>query len=314
MHYTFFVNPAARSGKSMVVWGEVEQFLKSTGVAFDSRLSTAPGELRKWAYQYAKYEDSADRQLVVVGGDGSLNEVINGLLAFDTKRSIPLAYIPAGAGNDFARAHGITGTPVEMMQTILAKVDAGEPKSIDIGEYMDAVKRERRFFLNNVGIGFDATTVEIANNSRIKNILNKLKLGKATYGVALIEALSRQDRFPVEIIANGRKFYTPRGYLLTVSNHPYFGGGVKIMPDADPTDGKIDLIMIERPQFFMKILWLLVQLVRGRHYNYSEVHRFTAASIRVRTSRLEFGHADGEELGSRAYDLMVTTRPYPFWL
>ena len=69
MHYTFFVNPAARSGKFMVVWGEVEQFLKSTGVAFDSRLSTAPGELRKWAYQYAKYEDSADRQLVVVGGD-----------------------------------------------------------------------------------------------------------------------------------------------------------------------------------------------------------------------------------------------------
>lgn len=155
MHYTFFVNPAARSGKSMVVWGEVEQFLKSTGVAFDSRLSTAPGELRKWAYQYAKYEDSADRQLVVVGGDGSLNEVINGLLAFDTKRSIPLAYIPAGSGNDFARAHGITGTPVEMMQTILTKVDAGEPKSIDIGEYMDAVKRERRFFLNNVGIGLD---------------------------------------------------------------------------------------------------------------------------------------------------------------
>lgn len=62
-----------------------------------------------------------------------------------------MAYIPAGSGNDFARAHGITGTPVEMMQTILAKVDAGEPKSIDIGEYMDAVKRERRFFLNNVG-------------------------------------------------------------------------------------------------------------------------------------------------------------------
>lgn len=85
------------------------------------------------------------------------------------------------------------------------------------------------------------------------------------------------------------------------------------MPDADERDGLIDLIVIERPKVFIKLFVILAQLMRGKHYQYKEVHRFTATQIRIRTARLEFGHADGEELGSRAFDMVATTQPYPFW-
>ncbi len=313
MHFTFLVNPAASSGQAVASWQVLESYLKEQATDYEVRFSQRAGDIKEWTRLFAKYQQASDQTLVIVGGDGSLNEAINGAMAYSNANQLPLAYIPAGSGNDFARARQLPTDPVAGFKRILTNVTAGTPERIDIGEYVDAIKREHRYFVNNVGIGFDATTVKLANASTHKKILNKLKLGKLVYLSALFKTFSLQDTFQIELDVNQRRHYFNRGYLLTLSNHPYFGGGMKIMPDADERDGLIDLIVIERPKVFIKLFVILAQLMRGKHYQYKEVHRFTATQIRFRTARLEFGHADGEELGSRAFDMVATTQPYPFW-
>jgi YegS/Rv2252/BmrU family lipid kinase len=320
MKYTFLVNPAAQSGQANKIWQSLATYLVTTSLTYDVRISEKPGDIRKWAYQIRKRELADDHIVVVVGGDGSLNEAVNGALDLepgDAERPmLPLAYIPAGSGNDFARAHQLATDPLQRLKRIVDLAEqGGRPELLDIGQYSEALKRERRFFVNNVGIGFDATTVAAANSSVIKPILNKLKLGKMVYGLAVLKTLATQDRFQVEVKpGNGPQKHIYKGYLVTVSNHPYFGGGIKIMPDAEVSDGQLDLVIVEQPSFWRFALIFSKILMKKPYYQYPEVHRWTAPAINLKISRLEFGHADGEELGSRAYDLYLTSMRYPFWI
>jgi YegS/Rv2252/BmrU family lipid kinase len=316
MRYTFLVNPAAKSGQAKKTWRQIKSYLESAKIDYVVKASEKAGDIQRWTKQFHKHEDLNDNILVIVGGDGTLNEALNGAFQVESENQLPLAYVPAGSGNDFARAHGLETDAIKRVKRIIAITrQGGRPELLDVGEYTEAIKREKRFFVNNVGIGFDATAVSAANSSVMKRFLNWLHLGKLVYLSAILKTLATQDRFQIEIQpSNGPAAHVYKGYLVTVSNHAYFGGGVKIMPDADPKDGLLDVIVVEWRNIFQFVL-LFVKILSGKQfYNDAEVSRWTADAVTIKISRLEFGHADGEELGSRAYDLYVSTQKYPFWI
>jgi len=312
--YTFLINPAAKSGNAKQTWLDLSTYLNNQQIEYSELISQTPGDVQKLAQRFAETKPSEHQHLVVVGGDGTLNEAINGILLHDPQAEVPLAYLPAGSGNDFARAHGLAQEPLESLKMILKRTQQGDPEKVDIGEYVDSKHQMHRFFVNNIGVGFDAMTVSLTNHSKYKVLLNKFGLGKVAYFSSIFRTILLQDTFPVEVKWGEQKEYLPHAYLVTVSNHPYFGGGIKIMADANPRDGKMDLIVIENVGSKIRILYILQRLMAGKHYSLPEVHRYTASELEIKTGRLEHGHIDGEELGTHTFDLNLKTRPYPFWV
>ena len=185
--YDIIINPKARSGMGEMVWKKLEPELKKRRVSYRSYMT----ERRKHARKIAESITSDGREhiLVVLGGDGTVNEVINGIRS---PGKITLGYIPIGSSNDFARGLGIPKDPDRAFDIILA------PKKVvhmDLG-ILTGMGKERRFAVS-AGIGFDAAVCHEVCISRWKTILNRIGLGKLSYAAVALNRL-RKDR-PVTV-------------------------------------------------------------------------------------------------------------------
>ncbi|WP_225047348.1 diacylglycerol/lipid kinase family protein [Lacticaseibacillus kribbianus] len=307
--YYIIFNPAAGSGTSVATFKAVRKVLDARKLPYEIRVSRYSGHAVQLGKQIGSFNKHEHAVVMVIGGDGTLNQTISGLRQTD-QPLLPVAYIPAGSGNDFARGIGMAQEPMKALDQILA---ATEPLVLDIGQYSEASRHESGYFVNNIGVGFDAAAVAAANRSNYKRILNRLHLGSLAYMFGVVNVFFSRKPFPVTVHHDGKFELIPRAFLCTTTNHPYFGGGVRILPTATPTDGEIDLIVVENlniPYF----LFLLLELIRGKHMKYKAVHHFKAKHLRVETSSLEFGQMDGEEMGTRPYDLDFNVVKQPFWI
>lgn len=307
-HFYIILNQVAGTGRAQKIWPQIETVLKQRGISYELQISSYPGHTTRIAYQFARFKRT-NQVLLIIGGDGTLNQAINGVQNAG-KTDIPIAYLPCGSGNDFARGIGLNSDPLQALEQILA---TSAPVNIDLGVYHDALKDETGYFVNNVGIGFDASVVSITNNSKSKRFLNKCHLGSLSYVFSLIQAFTSQDAFQVTVKANGSVKNFSRGFLVTTTNHPYFGSGVPIMPSARVDDQKLDLVVIEKLNVFF-FCYLFIMMLMGKHTRYKAVHHFRADDLVVRTQTLEFGQVDGEEMGSRAFDMHFNVTSQPFWL
>ena len=307
-YFDIIFNPAAGAGTAGKVLKLLKAELKRRHLDYTVRISRYAGHTIQLARQIGNFGTKPNAVILVVGGDGTMNHANTGLRA-SAHPELPVAYIPAGSGNDFARGIGLSQDPLKALQQVL---DATEPIVRDIGRYREATRNEAGYFVNNIGIGFDAAAVAAANRSSMKTILNRLHLGSLAYMFGVVKVFWSRKPFPVAVYMDGKRHYIQRAFLCTTTNHPYFGGGVRILPTATPTDGLLDLIVVEHlntPYF----LFLLLQLIRGQHLKYKRVHHFRSAHLRVETNSLEFGQMDGEEMGSRAYELDFSVAKQNFW-
>lgn len=301
-------NPAAGAHTAASKLALVEKALKAKQLDYTVTTSQYAGHMVQLARQIGSFKDRKDGVILVVGGDGTLNQAITGLRL--TSSQMPVAYVPAGSGNDFARGIGQARDAQGAIDQILA---ATEPLMLDVGRYHEASRDESGYFVNNIGVGFDAAIVSATNRSRVKKWLNRIHLGTLAYMVNLIGVFFSRRPFPVAVYVDGKRELIHRAFLVTTTNHPYFGGGVRILPGANPSDGLLDLIVVEHlnTPFF---IFLMVQLVLGRHLRYKQVHHYRSATIELQTNSLEFGQMDGEELGSRPYDLQFSVVKQAFWI
>lgn len=311
--YFIIVNESAGSGRAKQIWQSIEKKLISQNVHFKAHLTDYIGHASLLTENYARHyhpiETDNNQIILVIGGDGTLNECINGVKNANTF-DIPIAYIPAGSGNDFARGVGIPKSPLVALEQIL---NTTSPKLLNLGVMHELSRHEKKYFINNVGVGFDAQIVSIANQSSSKKLLNKLHLGSLTYLSALLGTLSRQAAFPITVRVNGHQEFYQNAFLVTTSNHPYFGGGVPILPMADPTKNNLDLIIIEKPSA-LKLIYLAILLKSGKHINQKGVHHFTSDKIKLSVDSLEYGQMDGEDLGTRFFEIEYSVLSYPFWI
>nr|WP_281349254.1 hypothetical protein [Secundilactobacillus folii] len=182
-----------------------------------------------------------------------------------------------------------------------------------IGTYFDAKKQTKGVFTNNIGIGFDAAVVTSANSAKSKRWLNHFHVGTLSYLAAIIGVFYNQTAFPLTVHIGQHRDIYPRAYLVTITNHPYFGGGVKIAPPASVHDPNLDLVVIEKSNIF-KLLFISLLLSMGRHLKLKSVHHYHVNKLHVSVSSIEYGQIDGEEMGGRYWDTYFGIKQYPFWI
>lgn len=177
--------------------------------------------------------------LIAVGGDGTVNEVINGIRDFSR---VTLGYIPTGSSNDFARCMGLPTDTEAAVQNILHPTRFDK---LDLG--LMELGRQKRYFAVSCGCGFDAAVCHEALNSRMKNFLNHLHLGKLTYAGIALKQLILCKPVPVTItLSNGKSRTFSKAYFVSGMNCDCEGGGLKLAPHADIHDGVLDIFVVNR--------------------------------------------------------------------
>lgn len=289
---TFIVNEASGRGRGGKIWRALRREMLEQELPFRAWCTRSPGEATALA-QLACQDAQELQKLVVVGGDGTVNEVLNGISDFS---QIALGVVPIGSGNDFVRGLGLPRDPRAALERVFA---ASGDARIDLGQVCVDGQAPRRFGIS-AGIGMDAWVCAQVDASRAKAGLNRLGLGSFSYGLMTLSAAWNLET------ANGNvTFTTPYGrhrqdlsnlIFLACMNFPWEGGGVPIAPEASAVDGCFSVCFAEnlgRSQVFAK----LPLLALGRHPHTEGVTLLKASRVEVQLEMPLYVHADGEVPG-----------------
>ena len=286
----FIVNPAAHSGEGYALWKQAEAVLQERSIPYEVYFSEKRGDVRQLAKQLTNVSEGAERFLIVLGGDGTLNEAIQGMQHFEQVR---LGYIPTGSSNDLARDLKIGHDIRPLMKKLL---DGGTEHRMDLGcvTWNADGKTQKRHFLVSCGIGYDAAVCQEALDSPMKDALNKFGLGKLTYlGIGLKQMLTLQY-CRASIRLDGREIIKA-GKLLFAAGmiHRYEGGGFCFCPKADDQDGLLDLCVVNNvPRWKFPII--IPFALKGKHGGFKGVDQYRASRIEIRTSTPCWVQTDGE--------------------
>lgn len=284
MHYTFIVNPNARSGLGYTVWSEIEAVLKARNISYDVYFTKYQRHASQIAQDIAA--DTERHTLIVLGGDGTVNEVINGIPDYE---QITLGYIPIGSSNDFARYFHFPKDPLQTLEIIL------KPEkicSINVG-ILKYPGRTRSFAVST-GIGFDAAICHEAVISKLKFFLNKLKLGRLTYvGIAFRQLMLASPGKMTVTLDQEKTLTFENALFATAMNHPFEGGGCKFCPKADPCDNLLDVIVVAGISK-LKVLLLLPTAFSGFHVHFKGVYLYRCKEVSIDSEKALAVHTDGE--------------------
>ena len=296
--YHIIINPASRSGRGAKIWAEqVEPVLKAGNTEYQTYFSGKAGEVRQLAAQItAEHAAEPDLTLIVLGGDGTINETLQGIA--DPSKVI-LGYIPTGSSNDLARDLGISKDPKAALNLILHN---NTPRAMDLGRltYLDEDQpEESRLFAVSCGIGFDAAVCAEAMSSRIKDTMNRIGLGKLTYlGIALKQLITARKvscTLTLEDKVHDKKesVELPRFLFVTCMSHRYEGGGFMFCPPAVDHDGVLDLCSVGNISKGLVLLALPTAFF-GKHYFVKGINAHTATQMSITASAPLWVHTDGE--------------------
>lgn len=284
----FIVNPAAKSWHARDCMEKMIQALDRAHVPYSVHETERPRHMPHLAKELALMPET--EVIGVVGGDGTLNELISG----ETHLYPPILYVPYGSGNDFARGIGL-------------KVNAGSApdyavdystlaaEKVDIG-CVETERDGRHRFIVSGGIGFDAAVCADMIKGKWKKRLNRIRLGFLTY---LIYGLKNLLFCPLSngklIINDGEKTFSLKKIaFMSAHNLPYEGGGFYFAPKAVPQDGQLDVCVVTARNHLRFILCLLGTVLGGKHIKMKGVHYFRCRKAELNLDKPLYYHTDGE--------------------
>jgi diacylglycerol kinase (ATP) len=234
------------------------------------------------AVQLARQAAEAGYELVIAaGGDGTLHEVINGLMQVPIDRRPRLGIVPLGSGNDFAHSFEIKSNPAEALQ----RAFFGVPKRIDLGMF-DLGSGKVEYFDNTFGLGFDATVT-------IRTHKITLLRGFMMYLVAVLQTIALNHDAPRMKIETDTGSWDEDTIMLVVCNGPREGGGFLVTPGAQITDGVLDYASICHVSRLM-MLRLIPEVMNGKHGRFKQVRLGQLHKLQVHVEKPITIHADGE--------------------
>lgn len=292
MVYYFIVNPGSRTGHGQALWNELQEKLDRSKIEYEAYFTKGHGDATEIAKQICA-EHPEMKRIVIVGGDGTANQAVNGLSNYS---KIILGYIPTGSSNDLARGLNI---PLDPMRALARVVNPVNFKKVDhcVAEFEDGSSQK---FAVSSGIGYDADICYEANKSGIKNFLNKLHIGKIIYFIFGIKLIFTNKRAKTTIIIDGkRKLKYNKLLFATAMNTKYEGGGMPMGPSADPTDGMITLTIVHDISR-LKHMKLMTTISKAAHVKYSGVEQITCKTAEIIADRPLVVHTDGEFAGKHS--------------
>jgi diacylglycerol kinase (ATP) len=283
VHVVF--NPAAGGGRATKALPELERLMVARGLGTQLHQTQFAGHASALVQNLPPLEP-----VLVVGGDGTLHEVIRGLLDGQSQTERRIGLIPLGTGDDFARGVGI---PIYNLAAALEVVLKGKTT------WFDAARIGQRSFLNGFGAGFDAQVAQT-----VKTTPNWLH-GSLRYLLAILEELRRLEPQPVKIYADDALIHDGAALLVAVMNLVGYGGGLKINPNANGADGRLEVVVGKK---FSKLgtLGILPRLAQGKHLGHPEVKVVQAKKVRLEWTNTMPAHVDGEMLTpAKVFELEV---------
>ena len=283
-HTVFLVNPASANGSTGRRWPELARRAAAAGLEGATLFSERQGHLAELAREAAL--DGAEL-LVVVGGDGSVNEVANGLAGLG--RQPEIAIVPRGTGWDFSRTFGIPRKIDDAVQIALE----GDVRTIDLGrasyrawDGSDATAS----FANVASAGMSGAIAKRANET------TKALGGKASYLWATFAVFSGWEATEIEVAVDGERRAGPM-FDVVVANGRFFGGGLEICPEAEPDDGLFDVLTIGDVTK-RDLVQTMPKMYRGTHLPHPKAELLRGSSVTVTSETPLPIELDGEQPGT----------------
>jgi diacylglycerol kinase (ATP) len=282
------VNPTSGGYSTGREWPSISAYLKDRGYLFDQVLT----ESRDHATRLAS-EASCDgyETLIAVGGDGTINEVVNGIFNAGFARSVSLGVISAGTTCSFARSLGISSNHLRSCDSILN----GEKTPVDIGTvgYSVEGRRLQRYFVNEADVGLGATIVEASR--RITNYFGR-KINYLPHVIGGVTSLLSYKNKCVNIRTEDGSEDIHDCAMVVIANGDHFGGGMRMAPDARPSDGFLDMVIFgDMDKSELLKVWPMTY--RGRHVSHHKVKLLKIKNVTIQCEEKILVETDGELIG-----------------
>ncbi|MFQ6608705.1 MAG: diacylglycerol/lipid kinase family protein [Fidelibacterota bacterium] len=276
------MNPKAGRGKTPKILPKIEQMLTSAGIEFDVEWTREPTHGTEITRAAVNDYDV----ITAFGGDGTVNEVVNGLAGSET----PLGVLPIGTGNDLARGCGIPLSPEKAVDTLIH----GTPRKIDLGMF------NGRYFSNVVGIGFDGYS------SKESRKITKLR-GTLVYIWVVLKTLKKYNAINMTIEMDNNRVEGPT-YLFSIGNGWSVGGGMQLTPSAILDDGVLSLCHVSdiKP---MKVIRNFLKLFNGKIDEIEEVTMYSSQKVRISSEEHLPIHYDGEIPEGEVFSVKIDIIP-----
>lgn len=281
------LNPAANHGKTRQKIHLVEEFFKDR-LSFNLELTTSSHHATQIAENLNQFG-----LVIVVGGDGTVHEVVNGLIASNNQRTA-LAVVPSGSGNDYQRTLNISSDFLKALEQSIT----GKLKQVDVGKVNEV------YFVNSLGIGFDAQAAHKAN--QIKNEVKKS--GISLYLTALFNTLFKEySTYRLTIDIDNTGWQEKEIVLVAINIGICYGGGFKITPHAVCDDGLLDICLVDELKTY-QIIPRLPFVIFGKHEWMKPVHSYQAKRISIKSDQVLPAHLDGELIRSKNFEIEIVPK------
>lgn len=290
MKAELIVNLTAGGGKPHKHLNTVLKYLKENGLNFKVCTTSHQGEAVELAQKAA---DNGAELIVSVGGDGTVNEIVNGIMK--SKNNPSLGIIPLGWANDFIKSIDIPSDIIEACKILIK----GKIKKIDVGVINDQI-----YFANLCGIGFDAEVAHLAN--QIKNTHpNWNTLGAFIYVFATVKKLlSPFSYHNVKIKFDGKEIHS-KILFIAIGNGKFYGGRFKITPEAILDDGWLEICTVEE-MGRLKYLMSIPKVFKGTHESIKGINIYRAKEVVIQSSELILAQVSGEVIeGQKEFSITL---------
>ncbi|MCX7943124.1 MAG: diacylglycerol kinase family lipid kinase [Deltaproteobacteria bacterium] len=295
MKFFFIVNPNSKNGHTRRIWPKIEKQLNNKAINFEYRLTKAPLD----AIEIAKEATNKKFDVIVsVGGDGTNNEVLNGIMLAEVPidKRPSLGFIPQGTGGDFRRSIHVTPNIERAIEILInsnrLRIDIGEVRFLDHSK-----THVKRYFLNICSFGISGLVDYYVNHT------TKLLGGKISFMIGTLRGIFNYKNTPANIIVDGRDLGRMNITLVAVANGKYFGGSMMVAPDAELNDGVFDIVIMKDITKFRFILDGR-KIYKGKHIKPPNVFSLKGKSLQVNTGGL-YIDLDGEDVGTTPAEFII---------
>jgi diacylglycerol kinase (ATP) len=291
--WAIILNPHAKGGKAAKIAKKLFERLDAMQITFAIYETKGPGGGEDCARQCI---DDGYSHILVAGGDGSVYDVLNGMLSHPayTANTYKLAVFPIGTGNDFARITKAPSDPLYFAE-LLGKMNF---RRFDVGQIIRE-NQPVRYFINVAGLGFDAQVAAYANDLK-KNSYS----GLTTYLFALLSTLFRYREADCTIRIDDAEAIRMPLFTVLAGNGTHAGNGMRLAPDADPTDGYFHITCVGKIAR-LKVVFNVHRIFGGTFKHFKEVHIYKARTLKIIPHNKVAIQADGELLETGTVEFQI---------